>query len=73
VISKVDMVDTWGVLMRGVRQFVMALPGKIAFELSVLTPADRSTIERICRDDLEDAALGRGFDLGGEAGRGKQA
>jgi hypothetical protein len=36
-------------------QFVMALPGKIAFEVA-LTPADRATVERICRDDLTDAS-----------------
>jgi phage terminase Nu1 subunit (DNA packaging protein) len=65
MIPKIDAIDTWRVLLRGVRQFVMALPGKIAFEVPTLTAADRSTVERICRDDLADAALGRGFDIGG--------
>jgi terminase small subunit / prophage DNA-packing protein len=72
-IPKADVLDTWTSLLRGVRQFVTALPGKIAFEVPTLTPADRSTIERICRDDLDDAALGRGFNLGEEAGKGEQA
>jgi phage terminase Nu1 subunit (DNA packaging protein) len=67
VLPKADAIDTWTSLLRGVRQLVLALPGKIAFEVPTLTPADRATIDRIARDDLEDAALGRGFDLGGGA------
>jgi phage terminase Nu1 subunit (DNA packaging protein) len=67
-IPKADAIDTWRTIIRGVRQLVMALPGKIAFEVPTLTPADRATIERIARDDLDDAALGRGFDIAGEEG-----
>ena len=38
-----------------------------------MTPADRTTIERICRDDLEDASLARGFDIaGGDGGKGEK-
>jgi phage terminase Nu1 subunit (DNA packaging protein) len=63
-VPKADVVDTWTVLLRGVRQLMLAWPGKAAFELPSLTVADRAVLERIARDDLEDAALGRGFDLG---------
>jgi phage terminase Nu1 subunit (DNA packaging protein) len=59
-----DVRDMWGRVVRGIRQFVMSLPGKIAFEVPTLTNHDRSVIERICRDGLEDAAMGRGFKLG---------
>jgi phage terminase Nu1 subunit (DNA packaging protein) len=66
-ILRADAVDTWRVLLRGVRQLMLAWPGKAAFELPVLGPAERAVLERIARDDLEDAALGRGFDAGGGA------
>lgn len=72
VVAKSDVLDTWRTILRGVRGFVLALPGKIMFELPTLTPADRATIERICRDDLEDASLARGFDLGGDDGKGEK-
>jgi phage terminase Nu1 subunit (DNA packaging protein) len=55
--------DGWGRIMRAVRQLVLGLPGKIAFEVPTLTLHDRAAIERICRDDLEDAALDRGYDV----------
>jgi phage terminase Nu1 subunit (DNA packaging protein) len=58
-----DVRDVWGRVVRGIRQFVMSLPGKIAFEVPTLTNHDRGVIERICRDALEDASLGRGFDI----------
>jgi phage terminase Nu1 subunit (DNA packaging protein) len=60
--------ETWGRIMRGIRQFVLALPGKIAFEVPTLTAHDRGVIERICRDELEDAALGRGFNMNDQTG-----
>ena len=63
-IPKADVVDTWRTILRGVRQMMLAWPSKAAFEIPTLTAADRAVLERICRDDLEDAALGRGFDLG---------
>jgi phage terminase Nu1 subunit (DNA packaging protein) len=56
-----DVREVWGRVVRGIRQFVMSLPGKIAFEVPTLTVHDRGVIERICRDELEDASLGRGF------------
>jgi phage terminase Nu1 subunit (DNA packaging protein) len=71
-LPKADVLDTWTLLLRGVRQLMLAWPGKAAFEIPTLTVADRAVLERIARDDLEDAALGRGFDLGGEAGGGEQ-
>jgi len=60
--------EVWGRIMRGIRQFVLALPGKVAFEVPTLTAHDRGVIERICRDELQDAALGRGFDMNGQTG-----
>jgi phage terminase Nu1 subunit (DNA packaging protein) len=65
MVPKADVVDTWRTILRGVRQFVLAWPGKAAFELPVLGPAERAVLERLVRDDLDDAALGRGFDIGG--------
>jgi terminase small subunit / prophage DNA-packing protein len=63
-IVKADVIDTWKALLRGIRQMALAWPGKAAFEIPTLSPADRGVLVRIVRDDLEDAALGRGFDLG---------
>jgi terminase small subunit / prophage DNA-packing protein len=54
--------EVWARIMRGLRQFVLALPGKIAFEVPTLNGQDRAVIERICRDGLQDASLERGFD-----------
>jgi phage terminase Nu1 subunit (DNA packaging protein) len=56
-----DFRDAWMGILRGVRQFVLSLPGRIAFEVSVLSAADRAVIERICSDGLTDASLDRGF------------
>jgi terminase small subunit / prophage DNA-packing protein len=64
-VLKVDAIDTWRTILRGVRQMMLAWPGKAAFELPVLGRAERAVLDRIVRDDLDDAALGRGFDLGG--------
>jgi terminase small subunit / prophage DNA-packing protein len=60
-----DYREAWTGILRGVRQFVLSLPGRIAFEVSVLTAGDRVVIERICNDGLADASLGRGFDVAG--------
>lgn len=57
--------ETWGSIMRQVRQFVLGLPGQIGFEVPTLTAHDRRVIERICRDGLEDVALQRGAASGG--------
>jgi terminase small subunit / prophage DNA-packing protein len=56
-----DYREAWTGILRGVRQFVLSLPGRIAFEVSVLSAADRAVIERICSDGLTDASLDRGF------------
>jgi hypothetical protein len=53
----------WGQIIRGLRQFVLGLPGAIAFEIPVLTATDRSIMDRVCRDGLHDASLERGFDF----------
>jgi phage terminase Nu1 subunit (DNA packaging protein) len=63
MVSKVDMVDSGREILRGVRQMMLGWPSKAAFELPVLGPAERAVLERLVRDDLEDAALGRGFGL----------
>jgi hypothetical protein len=60
-ISRAEIWEMWSQIMVAVRQMVLALPNKIAFEIPTLTPNDRATIERICRDDLEDASMARGF------------
>jgi phage terminase Nu1 subunit (DNA packaging protein) len=73
MIPKADVIDTWRTILRVIRQMMLAWPGKAAFEIPTLTVADRGVLERIARDDLEDASLGRGFDLGEEGGKGEQA
>jgi phage terminase Nu1 subunit (DNA packaging protein) len=62
-----DYREAWTGILRGVRQFVLSLPGRIAFEVPVLTAADRAVIERICSDGLTDASIDRGFDAAGRA------
>jgi phage terminase Nu1 subunit (DNA packaging protein) len=52
-------------LMRGIRQFVLGLPNAIAHETPTLTNRDIEVIRRVCRDGLEDASRGNGFDLSG--------
>lgn len=65
VLPKVDVIDTWRVLLRGVCQMALAWPGKVAFELPVIGVAERAVLERVVRDDLADCALARGyFNLG---------
>ena len=54
---------TWAAIMRTVRQFVMALPNQIAFEVPTLTVHDRKAIDRLCREGLEDCAMARGFEI----------
>lgn len=53
----------WARIMLGIRQFVLGLPNTIAFEAPALSAADKARLEQICRDGLEDAALGHGFNL----------
>jgi phage terminase Nu1 subunit (DNA packaging protein) len=56
-----DATEVWRSIIHGVRQRVLALPGKIAFEVPTLSRHDQGVIERIVRDDLDDAAMARGF------------
>ena len=67
VVGIEEVREIWGRIMRGLRQFVLALPGKIAFEMPTMTAHDRAVIERICRDGLDDASLDRGFDINDSA------
>jgi phage terminase Nu1 subunit (DNA packaging protein) len=53
----------WGGIIRQVRQAVLGVPGKIAFELPTISPHDRKVMDRICRDTLDDVAMGRGFSV----------
>src|SRR5262249_20222977 len=59
--------EVWAALLRGVKNFVLSIAGRFAFETPMMTPHERSILERICRDGLEDLAMVRGFQLG-EAG-----
>jgi phage terminase Nu1 subunit (DNA packaging protein) len=70
VVDVEEVRDMWGRIVRGIRQLVLALPGKIAFEVPTLNAHDRAVIDRICRDGLEDASLERGFKLTGPANGG---
>jgi phage terminase Nu1 subunit (DNA packaging protein) len=63
VIAVADAKEVWGAIVRGTRQMILSIPGKFAFETPTLTLHDRSVLERVCRDTLEDAALCRGFTL----------
>jgi terminase small subunit / prophage DNA-packing protein len=72
VVSKADMIDTGRVALRGVRQMMLAWPGKAAFEIPTLSAADRAVLERLVRDDLQDASLGRGFGLPDDPAKDEQ-
>jgi phage terminase Nu1 subunit (DNA packaging protein) len=63
VVSVEEVREVWGRIARGLRQFVLALPSKIAFEVPTLNLQDRGVIERICRDGLQDASLERGLNI----------
>jgi hypothetical protein len=56
-----DFNGFWGSLVVANRNMYLGTPRQIAFEVPTLTATDRSTIERICRQNLEDGALGRGY------------
>jgi phage terminase Nu1 subunit (DNA packaging protein) len=61
-----DFNGFWGSLMVSNRNMYLGTPRQISFEIPTLTAVDRSTIERICRQNLEDAALQRGYFSGGK-------
>jgi terminase small subunit / prophage DNA-packing protein len=48
----------WDRILRAVRSAVLAIPGRARFDLPHLSASDAETIGRICRDQLEAAALG---------------
>jgi terminase small subunit / prophage DNA-packing protein len=48
----------WDRILRVVRSAVLAIPGRARFELPHLTANDAEAIAQICRDQLEEAALG---------------
>jgi phage terminase Nu1 subunit (DNA packaging protein) len=53
-----DIAPAWARVVRGVRSGVLAIPGKARFALPHLTAHDAEELGRICRDQLEAAALG---------------
>jgi hypothetical protein len=55
-------------IIRGLMQRCLSWPGMFAFEIPTLTAHDRAIMERIIRDELTDASLGRGFDFSGIPG-----
>jgi hypothetical protein len=65
VIRVADFNAFWGSLVISNRNMYLGTPRQIFFEIPVLTATDRSIIERICRQNLEDASLGRGYFDGG--------
>jgi hypothetical protein len=56
-----DVREVWGSVERGLRNVVMGLPSQFAAEIPELTDHDVRTIERLCRDLLEDTGLERGY------------
>jgi hypothetical protein len=53
--------DTWHALMLTVRQTILGLPARIAFDVPTLSAHDRETITETCRTALWDLVLGRGY------------
>ena len=68
LIRVADVNALWGALMIANRNMYLGTPRQIFFEVPTLTATDRSNIERICRQNLEDGSLGRGYfsGLGGD-------
>jgi terminase small subunit / prophage DNA-packing protein len=60
VIEVSEAQELWFGFAHDVRSGGLSLPGRIAFEVPTLSPTDRSTIERIVVDWLQDLALHRG-------------
>lgn len=58
--------ELWSGIMLSIRQTILGLPGRMSTSIPTLTKHDRKTIDQICRDALEDAALERGHDLAPE-------
>jgi phage terminase Nu1 subunit (DNA packaging protein) len=67
LVEKDLVLQTWCPIMRGVVQRSLAYPAKFMFEIPTITVTDRSRMEQIIRDDLEDMRLGHGFDFGSAA------
>jgi phage terminase Nu1 subunit (DNA packaging protein) len=63
LVAAADLKAAWAGIMRGVRQFVLSIPGAVAFSIPTLTATDRSIVERICSDGLTDCAMERGYDF----------
>src|SRR5262245_17532784 len=68
LLDRDDVSDCWRPIMIGTRNLVLGIPAAFAFEEPSLTGHARQTLERICRERLEDAAMSRGFSVLGEAG-----
>jgi hypothetical protein len=60
-LSSSEATNTWAPLAVAFRTAHLSLHSRLAFQIPILTPADRASIEQVCRDDLEDAVLARGY------------
>jgi phage terminase Nu1 subunit (DNA packaging protein) len=70
LLPREPVAQTWGRIIVGVRQRMLSWASKAAFLIPTLTAADRAALDQMTRDDLEDAALQRGFDFSGIAEAG---
>jgi phage terminase Nu1 subunit (DNA packaging protein) len=61
LLDRNDVGEVWGRIMIGTRNLVLGIPSAFHFEEPSLTPHARKALERICRDRLMDASMGRGF------------
>jgi terminase small subunit / prophage DNA-packing protein len=67
LIEKDIVLATWAPIMHTIVQRSLAYPAKFMFEIPSISATDRSRMEQIIRDDLEDMRLGHGFDFGSAA------
>lgn len=52
-----EIEEAWGALVIATRAMILALPGRIRFDLPHLSLDDRARIEAICRTALSEAAV----------------
>jgi phage terminase Nu1 subunit (DNA packaging protein) len=61
VLDRDEVRDTWRQYILAVRQTMLGLPARIAFDVPTLSAHDRETMKETCRTALWDLVLGRGF------------
>jgi phage terminase Nu1 subunit (DNA packaging protein) len=75
LLDREDVCQNWAQIVLGIRAHVLGIPNAFHFEEPSLTTHAKGTLDRLCRDRLEDMAMQRGFsvlaltDLCGECGR----